>query len=153
MRERTRLSSGNMLLLELLFALIFFGLTLSVTLSVFGEAYVLSKQAEARDMAVAETNDVAEVIRSSEYSSEIDELLTAKGLTKDSDGNYTADFGDGKYNMVISTALSGKLYTANIKCYDPQNPDGSPIYELTVDHAVKDGAQQSENTGEDADGR
>lgn len=153
MKERTRLSSGNMLLLELLFALIFFGFTLSVTLSVFGEAYVLSKQAEGKDMAVAETNDVAEVIRSAEYSDEIDKLLTVKGLTKDETGNYTASFGDDKYNMVISTALSGKLYTAEIKCFDPRNSDGNPIYALTVDHAVKDGAERSEIAGEESDGR
>ena len=70
MKERTRLSSGNMLLLELLFAIIFFSLTLSVTLSVFGEAYALSRQAEGKDLAVAEANDVAEIIRSSEYASQ-----------------------------------------------------------------------------------
>ena len=76
MKERTRLSAGNMLLLELLFALIFFSLTLSVTLSVFGEAYALSRQAEGRNLAVAEANDVAEIIRSAAYASEMDGLLS-----------------------------------------------------------------------------
>ena len=70
MKERTRLSSGNMLLLELLFAIIFFSLTLSVTLSVFGEAYVLSRRAEGLDLAVAEANDVAEIIRSAKRVSD-----------------------------------------------------------------------------------
>ena len=139
MKERTRLSSGNMLLLELLFALIFFSLTLSVTLSVFGEAYVLSRQAEGRDMAVAETNDVAEIIRSAEYASEIDALLARKGLTKDADGHYVGGYGDGKYSMMISTSISGKLYTADIACYDLKNSGQTDaIYTLEVDHAVRE---------------
>jgi hypothetical protein len=152
-KERTRLSSGNMLLLELLFAMIFFGLSLSVTLSVFGEAYVLSKQAEGKDMAVAEANDVAEIIRSARSASEIDDLFTVKGLTKNTDGKYTAGFGNNKYDMVISTALSGRLFSADIKCYDLRNEDGTPIYELTVEHVLKDGEAQSGTSMEDSDGR
>ncbi|MBQ9607784.1 MAG: hypothetical protein IJV16_11540 [Lachnospiraceae bacterium] len=140
MKERTRLSAGNMLLLELLFALIFFSLTLSVTLSVFGEAYALSRQAEGRNLAVAEANDVAEIIRSAAYASEMDGLLSLKGLRKEADGRYTAEYGDGKYRMIVSTGLQGRLYTADIECYDPSgsSPD-EPIYGLQVDHAVKGG--------------
>ena len=144
MKERTRLSSGNMLLLELLFALIFFSLTLSVTLSVFGEAYVLSRQAEGRDMAVAEANDVAEMIRSSEYISEIDGLLTRRGFSRDSQGNYTGDYGDGKYRMVVSTTIAERLFTADIACYDSNIEETDPaaaVYELKVEHAVKDGTK------------
>ena len=139
MKERTRLSSGNMLLLELLFAIIFFSLTLSVTLSVFGEAYALSRQAEGKELAVAESNDVAEIIRSSVYASEIDDLLALKGLTRDSDGRYISSYGNGRYTMVVSTSLDGRLYTANIACYDSNvNADPAAIYELKVEHAVRD---------------
>lgn len=139
MKERTRLSSGNMLLLELLFAIIFFSLALSVTLSVFGEAYVLSKQAEGRDMAVAETNDVAEMIRSAQYASEMDDLFARKGLTKDADGHYVGGYGDGRYSMMISSEITGKLYSADIACYDLKNSGQTDaIYTLRVDHAVKE---------------
>lgn len=144
MKERVRLSSGNMLLLELLFALIFFSLTLSVTLSVFGEAYVLSRQAEGRDMAVAEANDVAEIIRSAEYISEIEGLLSQKGLVRGADGQYTGEYSDSKYGIVVSTSVSGRLYTADIACYDFLSDEmypASAIYELKVEHAVKDGMQ------------
>lgn len=149
MKERTRLSSGNMLLLELLFAIIFFSLALSVTLSVFGEAYVLSRQAEGKDMAVAEANDVAEIIRSAEYASDIEGLLALKGLSSDADGRYVYSYGNDRYNMVVSTSLAGKLFTADIACYDSnKNADPATIYELTVEHAVKD-----EAAGEVTDGR
>jgi len=146
-KERTRLSSGNMLLLELLFALIFFSLSLSVTLSVFGQAYVLSKKAEGKDLAVAETNDVAEIIRSARSVSEIDSLLTARGLSADEGGRYLLSYGDDKYNMIVTTSLSGKLYTADIACYDSNNAsDPAAIYELKVEHAVKDeAAKEGEN--------
>ena len=148
MKERTRLSSGNMLLLELLFALIFFSLTLSVTLSVFGEAYVLSRQAEGRDMAVAEVNDVAEIIRSADHVSEIEEMLIRKGFSKGADGLYNEKYGDDKYRMTISAAVAGRLYTANIACYDLRNEE-TPIYELKIEHAVKDGMSAA---GEASDG-
>lgn len=140
MKERTRLSSGNMLLLELLFALIFFSLTLSVTLSVFGEAYVLSRQAEGRDMAVAEANDVAEIIRSAEFISEIDGLLTQNGFSRGSDGQYMGEYNNDKYSIIVSTSVSGRLFTADIACYDLRSGGAEPpIYELKVEHAVKDG--------------
>ncbi|MCR5775299.1 MAG: hypothetical protein K6G42_09475 [Lachnospiraceae bacterium] len=139
MKERTRLSSGNMLLLELLFALIFFSLTLSVTLSVFGKAYAISLQAEGKEAAVAESNDVAEIIRSASGESEIKELLKAKGVTEESDGHYSMIYGDGRYRMEISTSVKGKLYTADIACYDPKNPDAS-LYDLKVEHALKEGS-------------
>ena len=140
MKERVRLSSGNMLLLELLFALVFFSLTLSVTLSVFGEAYALSREAEGRDLAVAETNDVAEIIRSAESAQEIGELLSMKGLAKDSAGRYQMNYGDGRYSMIINEAVQGRLYTAEISCYKATDADASEaplVYELTVEHALK----------------
>ena len=141
MKERTRLSAGNMLLLELLFAIIFFSLTLSVTLSVFGEAYALSRQAEGRNLAVAESNDVAEIIRSAEYASEIDGLLSLKGLVSEAEHRYAMDFGDGRYRMVVSTGLQGRLYTADIECYDQAGgPTDGSVYKLVVEHAVKEGS-------------
>lgn len=140
MKEKTRLSAGNMLLLELLFAIIFFSLTLSVTLSVFGEAYALSRQAEGRNLAVAEANDVAEIIRSAVYASDVEGLLALKGLTGNGDGTYTMEYGDGKYRMVVTTGLQGRLYTADIECYNAAGePDAEAVYGLKVDHAVKEG--------------
>ena len=141
MKERARLSSGNMLLLELLFALIFFSLTLAVTLSVFGNAYVLSREAEGRDLAVAEANDVAEIIRSAKTLQEINELLEMKGLSADSSGRYRMDYGDGRYSMVLDETVQGRLFTGEISCYKTADADSSeetPVYELTVEHAIKE---------------
>ena len=143
MKERARLSSGNMLLLELLFALIFFGLTLSVTLSVFGEAYALSRKAEGINLAVSESNDAAEIIRAGESVSEIEEGLLLKGLAKDAEGIYSMSYGDGRYNMKVDTSISGRLYTADVSCYDTSGADGGaePLYSLTVEHAIKGGTE------------
>ncbi len=150
MKERTRLSSGNMLLLELLFALIFFSLTLSVTLSVFGEAYVLSRQAEGLDLSVAEANDVAEIIRSAKRVSDMDGLLALAGLTKTGDGTYMSSYGEDKYDLTVTTSLSGRLYSAVITCREAgAAPDEPAMYELSVDHALKEGAG-SDTSGEEA---
>lgn len=151
MKERTRLSSGNMLLLELLFALIFFSLTLSVTLSVFGEAYVMSRQAEGVNLAVAEANDVAEIIRSAEKASDIEGLLSLKGLSRMSDGIYMSSYGDDRYDIIVTSSQSGRLYSAVITCRKAGDaPEEPALYELAVDHALKgeDGAKEVTDGGQ-----
>ena len=45
---------------------------------------------------------------------------------------------------MVSTSVSGRLYTADIACYDFLSDEmypASAIYELKVEHAVKDGMQ------------
>lgn len=153
MKERTRLSSGNMLLLELLFAIIFFSLTLSVTLSVFGEAYVLSRQAEGLDLAVAEANDVAEIIRSAKRVSDMDDLLALAGLSKTGDGVYQSSYGDDKYALTVTSSLSGRLYSAVISCREAGAAEGEPaMYEITVEHALKERADSAAAGEEASDG-
>lgn len=138
MKERSRLSAGNMLLLELLFAIVFFSLTLSVTLSVFGQAYSISKKAEGRTLAVAESNDIAEIIRSGSKAEEIENLFSLKGVRKESEGNYTMTYGDGQYRMSIYVSRSGRLYIADISCYAEGGGSAEePLYQITVEHAVK----------------
>ncbi len=147
MRARQRLSSGDMLLLELVFAIIFFSLSIAATMSVFGTAYELSSGAADKNRAVTETNAAAEIIRSSDTVSEADKLLKKGGFTGDASGVYTRDYGDGRYRMKIETALRGRLYTAGVACYKKESGTetiSEPIYSLTVEHAMK---------GETADGR
>lgn len=146
MRARQRLSSGDLLLLELVFAIIFFSLSLAATMSVFGKAYELSSGAAGRNMAVTESNAAAEIIRASSDEAEADELLKKAGFTS-RQGRYLKDYGDGKYSMTINTSREGRLFKADISCYkvtDADAPASDPVYSLTIEHAMK---------GEGADGR
>ena len=139
MRARQRLSSGDLLLLELVFAIIFFSLSIAATMSVFGKAYELSSGAAGRNMAVTESNAAAEIIRASSDEAEADELLKKGGFTF-SQGRYFKDYGDGKYCMTVDTAKEGRLFRADISCYkvtDADAPASDPVYSLTIEHAMK----------------
>ncbi len=146
MRARQRLSSGDLLLLELVFAIVFFSLSIAATMSVFGKAYELSVGASGRNMAVTESNAAAEIIRSSSNEAEVGELLKKRGFAA-SQGRYLRDYGDGRYSMTIDTSSKGRLFTAEISCYsatDADAPSVEPIYTITVEHAMK---------GDGSDGR
>ncbi len=141
MRAGQRLSSGDLLLLELVFAIVFFSLSIAATMSVFGNAYEMSSKASARNTAVAETNSVIEIIRSSATETEADEMLQKTGFVKDDKGIYSKEYGDGKYNMKMETAVSGKLYTADVSCYyskGESEPEADPFYSIKVEHAIKE---------------
>ncbi len=139
MNLRQRLSSGNLLLLELILALIFFSLTMAATMSVFGRAYEMSKQAAGIDMALAQSNSAIEIVRSADTAEEIRETLTGEGYSNPEEGRYEKEYGDGKYNMELTLSEDGNLVTADISCLD--NADGKdtaePLYEISIKHAVK----------------
>ncbi len=135
MKERHRLSPGQLLLLELVLAITFFGLTIAVTLAVFGDAYEMSARAEAEEKAVTETGNVIELIRSAENEEKIDELFQTYGLSKISDGVYEETYGSGKYKMTVKSYVEERLYTADITCFEAEDS----VFAISVDHALRKG--------------
>ncbi|MBO6147748.1 MAG: hypothetical protein J6O55_00220 [Lachnospiraceae bacterium] len=135
MKTRGRLSSGNLLLLELIFAIFFFCLSVAVTVSVFGKAFSMSRNAYSGNKAVAEAKSVAEIIRSVETVAEAEKYLLEKGLYPNADGDYELLYGDGRYRLVLSATLDGNLYTGEIICTVVSS--GEDIYKLTVSHWMK----------------
>ncbi len=140
MNKKERPSSGSLLMLELIFAIVFFALAIAVTVSVFGKAYVLSSKATAIDMAVAETNDIAEMIRSSDSEEEIEGLISKKGMKKVSDGKYEMSYGEGKFSLDMNVDKEGKLYSASMVCVD--NGTGEDVYDILIQHALKGGGDE-----------
>jgi hypothetical protein len=145
MKARRRLSSGDLLLLELVFAIIFFCLAMAATMSVFGKAYEMSDLAKGQDLAVVETNAVAEIIRASKSSDEADKLLKASGLESVGKGEYSKTYGDGKYVMSILTSETDGMYTAQMHCVKQgAGADEPGVYDISIDHYMR---------GEAGDGR
>ena len=143
MRIGNRLSSGNLMLLELIFAIIFFSLAMAASMSVFGNAYEMSSRAEDQSAALRETDSAAEIIRSSETKEEMDSLLTAAGFTGDIDTGYEKLYGNDKYRLTISLSGNGKLIQADMLCCPVKDAAGSgspePFYDLRIKHAMKGG--------------
>lgn len=139
MNLRQRLSAGNLLLLELIFALIFFSLTMAATMSVFGRAYEMSKDAAGIDMALAQSNSAIEIIRSVDRSEEIRNILTGNGFSNPEEGKYEKEYGDGRYNMELILSKEDNLITADISCLDNEDraDTAEPLYEISIKHAVK----------------
>ncbi len=139
MNLRQRLSAGNLLLLELILALIFFSLTMSATMSVFGRAYEMSKEAAGIDMALAQSNSAIEIVRSADTYEEIRDILTGNGFTSPEEGKYEKEYGDGRYNMELTLSKEGNLLTADVSCLDTGHGEDTaePLYEISIKHALK----------------
>ncbi len=131
MNIRRRLSSGDLLLLELVFAIIFFCLAMAASMSVFGNAYEMSSKAAATNEAVREAVSAAEMIRASSSVEEAGEFLKMNGFTPSSDSRFEKKYGDEDSTISVSLTTSGRLMTGTIECFDK---DGNSLYSLTVDH-------------------
>ena len=143
MRERHRLSSGQLLLMELIIAVGFFCFSAAVTMSIFGKAYVISVESAAKERSAIEADSVSETIRSVSNEAEIDELLRKLGYECKSDGNYEKIFDEGKYKMVIVSSVEKRLYKAEIKSFiisrSDDASDTEPVFTMEVLHALKNG--------------
>ena len=135
MKFKRRLTSGDLLLLELVFAIIFFCLTMSASMAVFGNAYEMSSKAESLDSAIRESNSAIEIIRSGDSSEAIDAAFASAGYTGAAIRSYAKEYDNGKYKIDIEVSVSGKLYTAVINCYKQSDPETS-IYDISIKHAL-----------------
>lgn len=143
MRERRRLSSGQLLLMELIIAVGFFCFSAAVAMSIFGKAYVLSIGSAAKERSAIEADSVSEIIRSVSDEAEIDEMLRKMGFECKSDGSYEKIFDEGKYKMVIVSSVEKRLYKAEIKSFIVSKSgdvsDTEPVFTMEVLHALKNG--------------
>ena len=142
MREKHRLSSGQLLLLELVIAVGFFSMSVAVTMSIFGNAYAMSSEAEAKKHAVYKADDISEIIRSVSDEAEIDRSLINYGFVNNN-GIYEMRYSEDKYRVTVSPSVSGKLYEAEVDFYDEsnetENANTEPFYTVIIDHALKKG--------------
>ncbi|SKB74386.1 hypothetical protein SAMN06296386_104318 [Lachnospiraceae bacterium] len=143
MREKSRLSSGQLLLLELIFAVAFFCVSAAVTMSIFGKAYEISAESEAKTSAAHEADAVSEVIRSVSDEAEIDGFLRENGFELQENGSYEKIYDNGKFCMTITPSVNGRLYSAEINSYVAEKrrkePDTEPVFTMVIKHALRKG--------------
>ena len=144
MKEKHRLSSGQLLLLELVIAVGFFSMSVAVTMSIFGNAYAMSSEAEAKKRAVYKADDISEIIRSESEETEIDRSLKDYGFVNNN-GIYEMRYSEDKYRVTVSPFVAGRLYEAELDFYDEsdesENTETEPFYTVTIDHALKKGGE------------
>ncbi len=141
MKTRRRLTSGDLMLLELIFAILFFCLAMAASLSVFGNAYEMSEKAEATDLAVFESNGAAELIRSSSTLKEAETLLKNNGYSVKDGTSSEKLYGDGRFKIAVNMTEKGKLVNAEFNCFymDDKgfNDPSEPFYTITIKHYMK----------------
>ncbi len=142
---KRRLSSGDLMLLELIFAIIFFCFSMAATMSVFGNAYEMSQLAGDRDVSIREAASAAEIIRAADTEKEMDSYLTAEGFAPSGENVYEKTYGDGKYRINVVLSMSGTLLNADLNCYYNKSTTvhstDEAFYRLNIKHSMKGGSE------------
>ena len=121
----------NALLVEIIIAVLFFGLTATVILDVFATAYLQSAYAEACNDAMADGQNIAARIYTSDLQPE--EVLANEGFIE-GEGVWQRE-GDGyilQVELIVEPGDAGELRTAQITALRGEDA----ILELPCSHYV-----------------
>ena len=145
MIRNRRLSSGDLMLLELIFAIIFFCISMAATMSVFGNAYEMSSIAGDRDISIREVASAAEIIRAADTKEELDSYLTSEGFAPSGENGYEKTYGDGRYHLNLILSMSGTMLNADLRCYynksTATHSTDEAFYQLDIRHSMKGGSE------------
>lgn len=112
MRNRNR---SNVLLVEILIAVLFFMLSATVLIRVFGTARNMTVRSGVESVAIADAQNVAESLYAAE---DADQLLQQMGF-RSSHGSWTLDRGD--YTLYVegqtTPTEAGQLWSGKVSAY------------------------------------
>ncbi len=112
MRKRNR---SDLLLVEILIAVLFFMISLAVLVQVFAASRNLTVRAKAKTEALAQAQSVADAMRSAE---DTEQILTELGF-KSSHGTWTQNYGS--YSLMASGAFvpagEGQMWEGEVSAY------------------------------------
>lgn len=131
MRNRNR---SNVLLVEILIAVLFFMLSATVLIRVFGTARNMTVRSGVESAAMAEAQNVAEALYAAE---DIDALLTEMRFIN-AHGAWSRDGGDYTLYVVGSETdtEAGKLWSGSVDAFyklrdpDAAVPEDEPLFSL-----------------------
>ena len=106
---------SNILLVEILMAVLFFMLSATVIAQVFAASRNMTKKAGAQTKALAQAQNVAESIYGQE---DLDEVLKQLGFLQ-SHGTWTKDYGD--FSLYVTGAFrpleAGELFEGEVRAF------------------------------------
>ena len=112
MRNKNR---SNILLVEILMAVLFFMLSATVIAQVFAASRNMTKKAGAETMALAQAQNVAESVYGQE---DMDAVLTQLGFLQ-SHGTWTKDYGD--FSLYVTGSFrptdAGELFEGEVRAF------------------------------------
>lgn len=150
MKNRKRVGSPLLFLLELVFSILFFSLASAVCVGLFAQAHERSREARELNLAVNTVSTAAELITASDGMTRLQSLMEAEytDLTCTADGNTLlaavpldenfrpAEPCSGVYTLTVSAALEGQMLRAQVEV---TGPSGESVYGQTVLHHIQRG--------------
>lgn len=134
MKQNYTSHTSSLFLIELILALFFFSVASAICVQLFAKAHLLSNEAELLTISVNECSNAAEIIRSSDSYSEIEERLKnayPQGSFQEH-GFQHADENGCVMNLVWEYS-TGRIYAEiSYQIVDPLET----IYELTIEHLL-----------------
>ena len=114
---------SNVLLVEILIALLFFMLSATILVRVFASAREMSARSGVETRALAEAQNMADLIRVSE---DVDAALEEQGFAS-SHGVWTRD--DGEYTLYVEgvpqPSENGALWQGTVRAYYKKRGEGA----------------------------
>ncbi len=150
MKNRKRVGSPLLFLLELVFSILFFSLASAVCVGLFAQSHERSRQARELNLAVNTVSSAAELVTASDSLEQLQLLMEAEyadlACTADEntlvavaslDGNFCpAESGSGEYTLTVSTVMEGHMLRAEL---DVTGQSGESVYCQTVLHHIQRG--------------
>ncbi|MBQ3104431.1 MAG: hypothetical protein IJC59_01060 [Lachnospiraceae bacterium] len=147
MKETHRAQSSGLFLMELIFAIFFFSVASAVCVQIFVKSHLLSKQAQALNLAVSECSGIAEAITTSPDSETVGLRLQdmyPEGLWAAHASSLTVYYNDrmepclreqGSYALSLVLTKETTLLYADISVIDLSHENS--IYTLEVIHHLQ----------------
>ncbi len=150
MKNRKRVGSPLLFLLELVLSILFFSLASAVCVGLFAQAHERSREARELNLAVNTVSSAAELVTASDGLTRLQTLLEAEytDLSCTVDGHTLlaaapldeqfrpGSPGSGVYTLNVSAALEGQMLRAQVEV---TGPGGERIYGQTVLHHIQRG--------------
>ncbi|MCH4208465.1 MAG: hypothetical protein LKF79_06060 [Solobacterium sp.] len=152
MIRKSKASSSNLFLLELILSILIFALASAVCVSFFMRSHTLSTSAYDLNHSVECADNAAEIVRSADSEEDLQNLLSAEygtSLKETDEGNgYTVytiscdssfdvcEMNDAAYLLSIQVHTEGSLLLAKIEVMAAGSTDS--IFDVTAEHVLKE---------------
>ncbi len=150
MKNRKRVGSPLLFLLELVFSILFFSLASAVCVGLFAQSHERSREARELNLAVNTVSSAAELVTASDGLAQLQSLMEAEytdlACTADEntlvavaalDGDFCPGSpGSGVYTLTVSVVLEGQMLHSELEV---TGQSGESVYCQTVLHHIQRG--------------
>ncbi len=132
---------SSLFLIELMIAILFFSVSVSVCVRVFALSYEQTKASEYGNEAMMQAQSIAEYFRNEK--GDVEQLLSFTGADQVEEGKYIGTFG-GDYKMILTVDGEELLPTLEIQIVPPESEEVIFTLHTSVYQGISTGGMQHE---------